>query len=145
MHARPSNCIVLTLAAWMVGASPSLATETAQRKLSVDGVERSYLLSRPTQPGPLPTVFVLHGGTLNAAQARRTLGVEGLVDRVGLVVVYPDAAGGNWNDGRRGGPGRGDDVAFFRALVATLVDERIADPARIYVTGPSNGGMMTLR
>src|SRR5262249_6438217 len=37
------------------------------------------------------------------------------------------------------------DVAFFRTLVTTLVQQGRADPRRIYVTGPSNGGMMTLR
>ena len=62
-----------------------------------------------------------------------------------LVAVYPDARDHQWNDGRLAGPGRHDDMAFLRGLIGRLVEDRIADAARIYVTGPSNGGMMTLR
>jgi len=36
-----------------------------------------------------------------------------------------------------------DDVGFFRAMFDTLIDEGVAEPKRIYVTGGSNGGVMT--
>ena len=70
-----------------------------------------------------------------------------------LIAVYPTGTGSagvflTWNAGglpERMSRGKPDDVAFIRILVKTLVDEGIADPKRIYVTGPSNGGMMTLR
>ncbi len=74
--------------------------------------------------------------------------MEPLVARENLVAIYPNAFRREWNDGREGRQqtrGNADDVAFIRALVKALVDEGIADPKRIYVTGPSNGGMMTLR
>jgi polyhydroxybutyrate depolymerase len=146
MHSiRLIVCFVLAPTLSCLFAPPSLGAESAARKLVVGGVERSYLLSRPAQGGPQPTVVVLHGGTLDATNARRTTGFEALVERHGIVAVYPDAIGRNWNDGRSKGPGRSDDVAFFRALVEALVAEGIADPRRVYVTGPSNGGMMTLR
>jgi polyhydroxybutyrate depolymerase len=36
-----------------------------------------------------------------------------------------------------------DDIAYFDALIDMLVGELGADPARIFMTGGSNGGMMT--
>ena len=38
-----------------------------------------------------------------------------------------------------------DDVGFIRALIDELVKTRAIDPKRVYVTGMSNGGMMTYR
>jgi len=145
VRSLPTVLFATVLTLTCLFAPASLGAESAARKLAVGGVERSYLLSRPAQDGPRPTVVVLHGGTLDATNARRTTGFEALVEREGIVAVYPDAIGRNWNDGRSKGPGRSDDVAFFHALVEALVAEGIADPRRVYVTGPSNGGMMTLR
>ena len=36
-----------------------------------------------------------------------------------------------------------DDIAYFDTLIDTLVRDHGADPQRIYMTGGSNGGMMT--
>ena len=38
-----------------------------------------------------------------------------------------------------------DDVGFIAAVIDALVASGRADPARVYVTGMSNGGMMTHR
>jgi polyhydroxybutyrate depolymerase len=130
--------------------APLRAAETSVRKLSLGGIERTYLLSLPASARPHPAAIVLHGGTLNAENAKRSTGFEPLVERGELVAVYPNAIAGHWNDGRvaagdvwRGTPS--DDVVFIRALVAELVQSGVADPQRLYVTGPSNGGMMTFR
>jgi polyhydroxybutyrate depolymerase len=40
---------------------------------------------------------------------------------------------------------RADDVGFMRALLGRIGAEHDIDPRRIYVTGASNGGMMTYR
>ena len=50
-----------------------------------------------------------------------------------------------WNDGREGVASPADDVGFLRTLVRELVQRGISDPARLYITGISNGGMMALR
>jgi len=141
---------VVALALLVLAATSALAAETSTRKLSVGGGERSYILSRPATKDPRPTIIVLHGGTLDAQNALRTTGFEALVDREKLVVAYPDAIAGHWNDGRSLAQGRWQtgnetDVSFIRPLAGTLVQLGLADPQRIYVTGPSNGGMMTLR
>jgi len=97
-------------------------------------------------------MIVLHGGSMSAEQARRNVGVERLVGQEGIVAVYPEGIGHQWNDGRRWQMGRfqkqpssADDVAFIRAIIKRLIEQRVADSRRIYVIGTSNGGMMTLR
>jgi polyhydroxybutyrate depolymerase len=136
---------------------PAAAADSSEHTIMVGGVERTYLVSRPASPvagsqpqAKRPTVIVLHGGLLSAKGARRDMGFEPLVDVQGLIAVYPNAISSRWNDGRKAvpSPWRGDppdDVAFVRAIVSSLVGDGSADPARIYVTGPSNGGMMTYR
>lgn len=138
-------CTVVTCA---LAATNPVSAETSTQHLSLGGLDRSFVLSRPASREPRPAVIVLHGGTLDAENAMRTTGMEPLVAREQLVAAYPNAIAGNWNDGRVSGSQRrtgSDDVAFLRTLVEGLVRDGIADPRRIYATGPSNGGMMTLR
>lgn len=134
------------------GRDGTRAADAGERKITIGGIERSYLLSRPARPptGKLPAVIALHGGILSAKGARRDMGFEPIVDREGLIVAYPNAFGEQWNDGRKVIPPAWhgtapDDVGFVREIVASLVSDQSADPARIYVTGPSIGGMMTFR
>jgi polyhydroxybutyrate depolymerase len=131
--------------------APASPSRQSHDTLRIGGTDREYLISRPADSRPLPTLIVLHGGTLSARQAR-TMGFEALVEREHIVTVYPDALGHRWNDGRPDFPvraqwrsGAPDDMAFLRQLIGHLVTGGIADPARIYVTGPSNGGMTTIR
>ncbi len=52
----------------------------------------------------------------------------------------------NWNDVRppaRSGSPRADDVAFIERLLDRVVRRFDADARRLYVTGASNGGLMT--
>jgi polyhydroxybutyrate depolymerase len=122
----------------------------------VDGRERTYLLHRSghsdAEAGPLPTIFVLHGRLGTAKQVRRHLAFDALADRAGFHVVYPNGLARSWNDGRPDtarirptGEAPPDDIGFLNALMDRLIAEGLADPGRITVTGPSNGGMMTLR
>jgi polyhydroxybutyrate depolymerase len=126
-----------------------LAAETKVQQLSFGGYEREYVLSAPTSRRPLPTVLALHGSLLNAQIMIISMGLEPLVDRKGLVAVYPNAVLGQWNDGRRAAAAwagrRVDDVAFIRKLIAHLVRTGVSDPQRVYVAGFSNGGTMALR
>ncbi|MFN7387971.1 prolyl oligopeptidase family serine peptidase [Brevundimonas sp.] len=99
---------------------------------------------------PAPVLFVLHGGSTGDARVTFRYRFQDLGARDGVVTVHPNGVGEGWNDGRgtqfllaRGGAP--DDVAFFRAMIDALVLERTAEPKRIYVTGGSNGGMMTMR
>src|SRR5437660_73048 len=106
---RATSLRVAAAALLLAGVSARVdAAETAERTLTVAGTTRAYLLTQSAQTGPRPALIVLHGGTLSAAQARRDMRIEPLVDREGLVAVYPDARDHQWNDGRLAGPGRHD-------------------------------------
>ena len=126
--------------------APALAWPAEQRTLSHDGRERRYLVEFPDARGPRPAVFVFHGAGGTAERVRGYTDIT--LSEEGWVEVYPDAIGRLWSDGRAslagGGLRRGNDVGFIRALVAELVAEGRVDPTRVFFTGPSNGGAMTL-
>jgi polyhydroxybutyrate depolymerase len=66
-------------------------------------------------------------------------------------VVFPDGLNRAWADLRpntkragRAPPKGTDDIGFIVALIEKFVVEGAADPKRIYITGLSNGGAMTM-
>src|SRR5208283_5330998 len=86
--------------------------------------------------------------------AARLTGNSEKADQEGFVVAYPNGSGRlktrllTWNSGNCCGYAMDqnvDDVGFIRALIDELVKTRAIDPRRVYVTGMSNGGMMTYR
>ncbi|HEX8906030.1 MAG TPA: PHB depolymerase family esterase [Longimicrobiaceae bacterium] len=125
-----------------------------ERTIRVDGRQRSYLVDLP--PGydgrrALPLVLVFHGGGGNAAQVRAQTGFGELARTAGFIAVYPDGTGRlrdrllTWNVGSCCAYAQAqhvDEVAFVRALLDTLTATLRIDPARVYATGMSNGGMM---
>jgi len=125
--------------------------------LKVSGSERTYLLHLPPVydgKRSLPLVIVLHGGGGNAPGAVHMTGFSEKADKEGFVVVYPNGSGRlktrllTWNSGNCCGYALDndvDDVGFIRALIDEVVKTRAVDPKRVYVTGMSNGGMMTYR
>jgi polyhydroxybutyrate depolymerase len=77
--------------------------------------------------------------------------MDAVAEREGFAIVYPDGLQRGWNDGRqdqlrlRGAADQTDDVAFLKVMVQNLIRQGLADRERIYLTGASNGGMMSLR
>ena len=76
-------------------------------------------------------------------------GFHRLANQDGFIVVYPQGLDQHWIDGRdvnadehRDGT---DDVRFFAALIDHLASTHTIDRSRVYATGISNGGMMSLR
>jgi polyhydroxybutyrate depolymerase len=121
-----------------------------------DGVERSYVVRVPGNlaRGEVPLVLVLHGGGGNADNAEHMTGFTALAQRHGFIVAYPEGSSRlkgrllTWNAGHCCGHAmkqRIDDVGFIRALLDRLGADYPVDPDRIYVTGMSNGGMMSHR
>jgi polyhydroxybutyrate depolymerase len=130
------------------------SSKIPRHTLKVDGLERSYFVYRPhghQRKAELPLVIVLHGGgPADGEKAAKNFGFNELARRHGFIAVYPNGVDSYWRDGR-GYTHRGDndaavdDVAFLSALIDHFVLHQGADPRRVYVTGTSNGGMMTLR
>ena len=122
-----------------------------RRTLTVGGKEREFFINIPAKckGKPSPVVFALHGGATSTGLAMHLKAdFTVLGEKEGYVTVYPSGVNG-WNIGshdvysvkRR--TSDADDIGFFRAMFDTLTKEGIADPKRIYVTGGSNGGVMT--
>ena len=109
---------------------------------------RNYILYTPvtySATKPTPLIVVLHGGHGDAKKAFERTDFYRLADREGFIVVYPEAVASYWNDGRNTTASEVDDVAYISALVDHIGRQRNVDSERIYVTGLSNGGMMTQR
>ena len=124
------------------------------KTIVIGGAERRYYLHLPPaykSSARLPLVLVLHGGGKGDGLApEKYLGFTHLADQEGFVVVYPNGVDAHWNDGRgvtyRGASDIGvDDVRFISKLIDHLVEAYKVDSKRVYLTGISNGGMMTLR
>jgi polyhydroxybutyrate depolymerase len=124
-------------------------------QLEIDGRTRTYFVHTPPAydgKTPLPMVIVLHGGGGNAENAEKMSRMSAKADQENFLAAYPNGTGFfedhllTWNTGNCCGYAlkhRVDDVAFLRALIDKLERDYSVDPKRIYVTGMSNGGMMT--
>jgi polyhydroxybutyrate depolymerase len=120
------------------------------------GRVRTFLLHVPLSYDGrqrMPLVIVLHGGGGNADSVVEMSGMSARADSAGFIAVYPNGTGalGNdrlltWNVGNCCGYALDngvDDVGFIRGLIARLEVELAIDPARVYATGVSNGGMLS--
>ena len=122
---------------------------TSIHTINSDGHNRNYRLHKPAGVPPTARlVVVLHGGFGSAEQAERSYGWDQLADSEKFVVAYPDGLNRAWNvdgGGCCGRPAREnvDDVGFISAAVADIAKNLGVDPARVYATGMSNGGMMS--
>lgn len=122
------------------------------------GLERTYdVYAPPTETKrKRPLVVVLHGYTGSAKKIMKNNNPNRAWLDVALcenfIVAIPNGLAGpkgfpSWNDCRKDNTRNtdADDLAFIKALIQTLIREHQADPSRVYVTGTSNGGHMSLR
>lgn len=154
-----AGCLTLLMAAIISAAPVSAQTGTGgtyDESMSVGGRDRTYRVHVPSIAPPAegsPMLIVLHGGGGNGKQVERSTGFSQLADREGFVVVYPDGSGRlprrlSWNAHNCCAYAHAediDDVGFISALIDALIPAYAIDPARVYITGHSNGAMMTFR
>jgi polyhydroxybutyrate depolymerase len=126
------------------------ANAAAAETITIDGKPRSFTRQLPDKK-PAPLVIVLHGNTQTGADMITRTAWPAVAQHEGFAVVFPDGLNHSWADLRpnnlRAGrvpPHGTDDVAFIAKLVEKFVADGSADPKRIYVTGISNGGAMTM-
>lgn len=122
-----------------------------------DGLKRTFHVHIPSlykKSNPIPLVIALHGrgGNGESMILVTRKGFDKLSDRDGFFVVYPDGIELNWNDGRideqvndRAHKENIDDVGFISALIDFMIKEYNIDSKRVYVTGISNGAIMSYR
>jgi poly(3-hydroxybutyrate) depolymerase len=111
---------------------------------------RAVIVNAPIAATTRPAVIVLHGGMGSAAVMRANSGFDAVARAEGFMVVYGEGTEFGegrhaWNTGflLRRQVQDADDIAYFDTLIDTIVRDHGADPARIFMTGGSNGGMMT--
>lgn len=153
---RSTGCEQPLSAQLIPGESVALST-------MIDGRSRSWLLRVPQgydHTRPHPVLMILHGGLGSGAFMQDVTRFNPIADREGIVLIYPDGvaqyprAEGDqrklrtWNAGSCCGHARSEDVDDVRALVRVLdetFERACIDTSRPYLTGFSNGAMMTYR
>jgi polyhydroxybutyrate depolymerase len=152
----PATASTVPAATATPGDGVALMPRTHEHTLESGGRTRKYLVHIP--PGgssPMPLVMVLHGGGGNANQVMRSTRFDEVADEHGFIAVFPHGNGRlsdefllTWNSGNccAYALAQGfDDVSFLRAVVSAVVAQYGADAGRVFVTGMSNGGMMSYR
>jgi len=154
------NYLLVMLILFIIGGGYGTWTTIQSHKeysyITVDGIERQYLIYVPTSYTPgtdVPLLLALHGGSGNAKQFRDQTHFDSLAEAEGFIAVYPDGLGALpysmhvWNSGYIGAAlAQGtDDVTFLTELIADLKVKYSINASRVYMTGHSNGGMMTDR
>ncbi|TGD84607.1 polyhydroxybutyrate depolymerase [Mycolicibacterium sp. CH28] len=143
------GCLGGGRAAGAPAAPGPIAVGQSTQSIEFGGITRTFHLYRPQGlPDPAPLVVMLHGGYGDGAQAERAYHWDSEADGGHFLVAYPDGLDRAWNAGSCcGRPQRAsiDDVGFLSAMVAAIEQQVPVDPARVYVTGMSNGAMMALR
>lgn len=171
MHTNPWRCLAalaasvgLSVAPAVVGSAAVMATPPAPhtsngcgrapvvgpgvsttQHISVDGVQRSYVLHIPSDYEPetaLPVVLAFHGRKSDGSEMEAYSGLSGLR----AIVVYPNGLPDD--EGKTGWAGapyapEADDIGFVREVLNRLDDRLCVDDDRIFATGKSNGGGFT--
>lgn len=140
---------MIRLLAWSLAIALTAASAAAET-INVGGVTRSFITQFP-EAKPAPLVIVLHGNTQTGADMVTRTAWPAVAKREQFGVIFPDGLDHAWADLRadskragRAAPKGTDDVAFVASLIGKYVADGTADSKRVYVTGLSNGGAMTM-
>lgn len=144
--------VITILSSIALAFQPAYAQNSREISVAVEGTQRRAVVVNDLGPGrTTPIVIVLHGGQGSAEAQRERSGFDGLAVSEGFTVVYPE--GTEWAPGRhawntgfllRRQVGQANDIAYLDALIDLLIRDHGADPRKIFMTGGSNGAMMTL-
>lgn len=134
---------------------------STQNTIIVDGITRTYDFYIPSELGssPVPLVFLLHGGGSSSNDLTGQSGFKApykvwmnIADIEKFIIVYPNGANNpldaqGWNDCRADATTNPsvDDVGFIESLIGYFTSVFNIDTNRIYASGTSNGGHMSLR
>ena len=129
----------------------SAASACAAETIDIGSVKRTFI-AQFSDAKPAPLVIVLHGNTQTGADMRTRTSWALVANRERFGVIFPDGLNHAWADLRpdskrasRTPPAGTDDADFIIRLIEKYVADGVADPRRIYITGLSNGGAMTIR
>jgi polyhydroxybutyrate depolymerase len=124
------------------GTTTEMMMHGGQQRMYILHVPSSYDASKGT-----PLVVDIHGLQDNAMNFQRTSGWTEKGEKEGFIVVHPNGLNSSWNAGTlccgTSMANKVDDEGFILEIVKTLAMKGCIDPARVYVTGLSNGGAMS--
>jgi len=112
-------------------------------------VQRPFTVLSPADVAPgerLPVVVALHGLTVDSGAMSRAADWRGAVARDRFIAVFPQGVFDSWNAGPCCPPASAlgtDDIGYLDEVVRQLDTRADVDPNRRYLTGFSNGGVMT--
>lgn len=130
-------------------------TQAGNRRshLKYQNLTRYYFVHIPPQKlSSYPMVINLHGGGGQGRGQEEFSGMDKTADKYGFYVVYPNGTGKlrdrmlTWNAGSCCGYAQEhkiDDVGFIAKVLDAMIKQYPIDRQRVYVTGMSNGAMMT--
>ena len=125
------------------GTSTIKAVDLEERKMTVGGVEREYILTTPpAHDGQKPLALVLdhHGLSEGMKVHTQMSGFGDVAKKEGFVVAFPQGAGVpvHW-DITKAAPN--NDLEFIDALIDSLGTELCLDLTRVYSAGLSYGAI----
>lgn len=150
MH-KPSLLLFITLCFPQFVSFSALAQTWApspreEHFISIAGIQRRYLVHFPPnfdRKNKTPLILMLHGGG-GTPQYPGDHRLSDAADPKGFIVVYPEGVNRGWNDGRAVEGRTADDVGFLASLIDQMIRDYNVNPKRVYSTGISNGGFMSL-
>ncbi len=113
-----------------------------------DGVARQYVVYVPKSyqgTSAVPLMMVIHGAHNTPALVESWSQMDAVSEQNGFIIVYP-AALDCWKVGTTVLPGcttADDDVGFLSDVVTEVESHACIDQKRVYVTGISNGSLMS--
>lgn len=147
----PALALLLALPLSFLTGCKALGDES--HAVLVGETQRDYLEHIPAKLDigkPAPLLLLFHGGGGSAKQAKNTYGFDRIADKHGVVIAFPNAIDGHWNDGRESEKFKEhdatiDDVAYAMKVISDMQRRHKIDATRIYAVGLSNGGMFVQR
>lgn len=139
----------LTLGPAQAQDSPNYARALEMRGYGHEGLTRFVGVYEPStyrRGTPAPLIVALHGRFSSPQALHAQSGMAAIAEARGAIVIYPEAAGGFWNDGghailnRPGAPA--DDAGFIAEAIRAASFDYTIDRARIFVAGFDSGASM---
>lgn len=131
-------------AAAFYGSAPGAGAASGRLTFKVGEQTRSAFVTERyrTKRKPRPAIIVLGEAARTSPGSRRGLRFLDFTRRGGIL-VNAEPAGGGWKIAADGSAPA--EVAYLRALVATLRNNSRVDPRRIYLFGTGSAGMVALQ
>lgn len=133
---------------WSAGcgqASPVEPGTSTTRHISIDGLDRTYVVHVPEHYHrwrPTPVILAFHGRKSTGAEMEAYSGLS----RLPAIVAYPDGLpddeGKTGWEGAPYAPGA-DDIGLVKQLLDRFGRDFCVNGLRVYATGKSNGGGFT--